>query len=200
RVVAEAGFAHTALQFAVARGWGVAEGKPTLDRLRLEFPRAYWPQVQALAKETGVDPYLILAVAKQESTFRAGIQSSAGATGVMQLMPGTAAWLAKVEDNITEAHVSDLKSPENSIRLGAYYLMRMVDRSNQNLIFATASYNAGPGNNEKWRKRFGGYAVDEFIEAIPYEETKGYVKKVLGNYAAYRTLYPESKQVAQATE
>lgn len=194
--LAEAGFAHTALEFARAAGWGMEpdSGAPTGERanaarLRLEYPRAYWPQVSAIARETGVDPYLLLALARQESTFRAGVVSRAGATGVMQVMPPTAQWLAKVDPNVTTAHVENLVSPLNSFRVGAYYLMRMIDRSDGNLVYALASYNAGPGNCAKWRKRFPNYELDEFVEAIPFGETRQYVKKVLGNYAAYRSLY-----------
>ena len=185
----QAGYGHVALQHAIHTKWGIKDGQPSLARLRLEFPRAYWPEVQAVAKRVGLDPYLILAVAKQESTFRSGIQSSAGATGVMQLMPKTAAWLAEKQELITPQHVFNLKSPLNSLMLGAVYLDMMIERSGGNLIYATAAYNGGPGNVDKWLRRFPGYATDEFVEAIPFEETKNYVKRVLGNYAAYHSLY-----------
>ncbi len=190
RAFAEAGLAHTALQFATHEGWGVDDkGKRSLARLRLEYPLAYWPEVQELAKATGLDPYLMLAVAKQESTFRPNLTSHAGASGVMQLMPGTAKWLADVDPNIEKSHVANLESPVNSLRLGAFYLLRMFERSNGNLVDTLASYNGGPGNRDKWRKRFPNYDLDEFVHAIPFEETKNYVQKVLGNYAAYRSLY-----------
>lgn len=191
RAFAEAGLAHTALQFADYEGWGVGkDGKRSLARLRLEYPLAYWPEVKELAGQVGLDPYLILAVARQESTFRPNLTSHAGASGVMQLMPGTAKWLAKVDPNIETEHVDNLESPVNSLRLGTYYLLRMFERSNGNLVDTLASYNGGPGNRDKWRKLFPNYDLDQFVEAIPFEETKNYVQKVLGNYAAYRTLYP----------
>lgn len=190
RAFAEAGLAHTALQFAVHEGWGVDRaGKRSLARLRLEYPLAYWPDVQKLAAELELDPYLILAVAKQESTFRPNLTSHAGASGVMQLMPATAKWLADVDSYIDRQHVQNLESPANSLRLGARYLARMLERSNGNLVDTLASYNGGPGNRDKWRKRFPNYDLDQFVEAIPFEETKTYVQKVLGNYAAYRSLY-----------
>ena len=189
-VVADAGFAHTALEFAEEYGWGLEKGIPNEDRLRLEFPRPYWSKMLKIADEVNIDPYLFLAIAKQESTFRAGIQSHAGATGVMQLMPATAKWMSEVESAITSSHVANLKSPPNSIRLGGYYLRRMIDRSGGNLIYTLASYNAGPGNLDRWRNRFPNHNLDEFVEAIPFNETRDYVKKVLGNYAAYHSLYP----------
>ncbi len=192
RVLAETGFGHTALRYAAAAGWQQSEGPRSPELLRLKFPRAYWPAMTTLGKATGVDPYLLLAASKQESTFRATIRSHAGATGVMQLMPGTARWLAKVEPAVTQKHVANLTSPQNSIRMGAYYMMRMVERSGGNLVYALASYNAGPGNCDKWRKRFPNHSTEQFIEAIPFSETRHYVKKVLGNYAAYHSLYPPS--------
>ena len=193
RAISEAGLAHTALQFAMHTGWGVdASGKRSTARLRLEYPRAYWTEVQAIAKETGLDPYFILSIARQESTFRPNLTSRSGASGVMQLMPATAKWLAEVDPNIEKLHVANLESPVNSLRLGAWYLHRMVQRSNGNLIDAAASYNGGPGNRDKWRAQFRNLDLDAFVDAIPIDETRDYVEKVLGNYAAYRSLYPAS--------
>jgi soluble lytic murein transglycosylase-like protein len=193
RAIAEAGLAHSALEFANAYGWGYVEGKPTLERWRLNFPIAHRETLLTTAKEYDVDPFLALALAKQESAFRATIVSSAGATGVMQLMPATAKWLVSADASISAEHGANLNSPINSWLLGICYLRRMVNRSNGNLIHALASYNAGPGNLDKWRVRFPNHEVDEFIEAIPFNETKDYVKKVLGNYAAYHSLYTPLK-------
>lgn len=190
RLVAEAGFAHTALRYANAHGWGLRHGRPTLDCVRLLFPRAYWPEICAQAREAEVDPYLLLAIARQESTFRASIVSHAGATGVMQIMPATGRWLADVDANIPVEYARNLESARHSIRLGAFYLRRMLRRSDNNIIFALVSYNAGPGNCDKWRKRYPNLGMEEFVEAIPFSETRDYLKKVLGNYAAYYSLYP----------
>ncbi|MBP8130803.1 MAG: transglycosylase SLT domain-containing protein [Candidatus Hydrogenedentes bacterium] len=190
RILAEAGLAHTALECAAVNGWGIESGKKTLDRLRLEYPRAYWPAVKDLAKQLGLDPYLVLAVARQESTFRPSLVSHAGATGVMQVMPGTASYVAKIEPSVLPDDVTRLKHPAVSLRIGANYLMRMVERSGGHLMYALASYNAGPGNCAKWKKAFGNYDFDAFVAAIPFTETRDYVKKVLANYAAYRSLYP----------
>ncbi len=190
QAVAEMGFAHTALQFALAHGWGMENGVKTPALRRLELPRAYWPEVTLLSKETGVDPYLILAIAKQESTFRATVESHAGASGVMQLMPKTAAWLQSKDPDIPAGTASNLKSPINSIRLGANYLQQMIERSGGNLIYAVASYNGGPGNVDKWRKQFPTQDLDSWIASIPFSETQDYVRNVLGYYLAYHSLYP----------
>lgn len=196
QAIADAGLSYTALRAAIHHGWGVVEGVPTIERLRLEFPLAYWNTMLSEGKATGIDPYLMLSLSKQESTFRATIASSAGAVGVMQLMPTTAQWLAKVDSDIGPGMLQDLRSPQNSIRFGSRYLMRMISRSGGNLVDALASYNAGPGNRDKWRQRFGGYSLEEFVEAIPFTETRNYVKKVLGNYAAYYSLYPPPAAVS----
>lgn len=199
RLLAEAGVAHTALEFANASGWGIEEGKKTLDRLRLEYPRAYWPHVEQIANEVSLDPYFILSVARQESTFRPNLVSRAGAAGVMQVMPGTARYIVKIESNLSTADAGKLQDPRVSFRLGSYYLLRMIERGGGNLMFALASYNAGPGNCAKWKKSFGGYSFDDFVEAIPLTETRDYVKKVLANYAAYRTVYPLHVRQAPTT-
>jgi len=188
--MAEAGVAATAMDYARAFSWGAGEGRPTPARLRVDYPLAYWPHVRRISEEAGVDPYLVLAAARQESTFRPALTSYAGARGVMQVMPDTAKWLAKVDPNVEAQHASDLENPLNSLRLGAYYLVRMIDRSGGNLVYALASYNAGPGNCDKWRKRFPHVDLETFIESIPFSETRRYVKAVLGNYAAYYSLYP----------
>lgn len=72
---------------------------------------------------------------------------------------------------------------------------RMLSRSGNNKVFALASYNAGPGNCDKWRARFPGYSTEQFIDAIPFSETHDYVKKVLANYAAYHSLYPPPGEI-----
>lgn len=189
QVLADAGVAATAQDLMVATEWGLDGGRPTIGRMQVLFPRPYWDEVRALASETGVDPYLMLAVARQESTFRPKIGSSAGAQGVMQLMPGTARFIARTEPNVTSRHASNLNDPASSLRLGAYYLRQMIRRSDGNLVYALASYNAGPGNLDKWRRRNRTGDMARFVDSIPFNETRGYVKKVLGNYAAYHSLY-----------
>lgn len=180
RALAEAGYAHSTWQFARAS----KEMTP-----RLDYPLAYWPEVRAMADEYKLDPFLILAVARQESTFRAAIGSHAGARGVMQMMPKTANWLVTKDESIQKKYAAHLDSPENSLRLGAYYLRMMLDRSGGNLVYALASYNGGPGNCDKWRKRYGGDNMDRFLDTITFSETRDYVRRVMGNLAAYHALY-----------
>lgn len=190
RMLAEAGYAYTAVQFAEHGGWGLHEGAPTLERRRLDFPLAHWDVVRGAAAEAGIDPYLLLSVARQESTYRPTLVSSAGATGIMQIMPGTGAHIARIEPAVSAQDAARPKYPPSSYRMGAFYLLRMIERSAGNLVYALASYNAGPGNLDKWRRQFPNHGHDAFIDAIPFEETRNYVRRVLGNYAAYYSLYP----------
>ncbi|MFP4503044.1 MAG: transglycosylase SLT domain-containing protein [Candidatus Hydrogenedentota bacterium] len=190
RMLAEAGFAHTVQTFADAAGWGMNDGQPTLERLRILYPLSHWDTVYPTAKQATVDPYLLLAVARQESTFRPNLVSHAGASGVMQVMPGTARYVANADPNVTAEDARRLKHPPASFRLGAYYLLRMIARSENNLVDTLASYNAGPGNLSKWRRQSPNHGHDAFLEVIPFWETEQYVKRVLGNYAAYYSLYP----------
>lgn len=193
RFLGEAGLAATAMDCAEALEWGCKNDRFTPARLRVGYPLAYWDLVAPICKKAGIDPLLALSVARQESTFRPNLTSHAGAAGVMQLMPGTAEWLAKVDSGITPEQARELFHPGNSFQLGAAYLARMLERSNGNVVFALASYNAGPGNCDKWRTRWPNVDMETFIENIPFNETRNYVKAVLGNYAAYRTLYgPEA--------
>jgi len=194
RGMGEAGTAYTAMQYADAHRFGVNDdGTQSLDRLRVRYPQAYWSLVTSLAKEYNMDPYLILSVARQESTYRPSLSSSAGAAGIMQLMPATAKWLAKVDDSVPASAARDLSDPRNSMRLGVAYLRRMMDRSEGNLVYALAAYNAGPGNCDKWRRKYRGMPITEFIENIPFTETQNYVKRILAHYATYHSLYPPVK-------
>ena len=146
---------------------------------------------QALAEELDLAPYLILAIARQESTYRPSLKSSAGAKGIMQLMPRTAKWMGDTDKLVTRNTAQRLDEPRHSLRIGAVYFKRMLDRSKGDLVYALASYNAGPGNCDKWRKRHPNYSTSEFIEAIPFNETRNYVKRILAHYATYKSIYPE---------
>lgn len=190
RAMGLGGIAYTAIELANLSGWGKVDGVRSPERYRISYPLAYWPLVVNVSRAFDLDPLLLLSMARKESTYRPALVSFAGATGLMQLMPATATWLADVESTITKEMSGRLTEPVNSLYMGAAYLKRMLDRSDRNLIYALASYNAGPGNLDKWRRRFGDLPPVDFIERIPFSETRGYIKAVLANYAAYYSLYP----------
>lgn len=189
----EAGVAYSAMQMAGAWNWKVDEARDRyISRLRVRFPRAYWAQVLAVSEETGLDPYLLLAVARKESTLRPALTSPAGARGLMQLLPSTAQWIAKVDDGVKQEDAQRLEIPLHSLRLGGHYLARLLQGAKGNLVVALASYNAGSGNVAKWQRDFSGDDPASFVENIPFRETRDYVKKILAYYATYHSLYPEA--------
>jgi len=185
--------AYTAMQFASAHGFGVEpDGTQTVERLRIRYPRAYWDDVRTLGRKLNLDPYLILSIARQETTYRPSLTSYAGAQGLMQVMPATAEWVVSKEADLDTTLLSDLHEPRNSLQLGAYYLRRMIDRYDGNVVYALAAYNGGPGNVDTWRRNYGDGSLEDFVETIPFTETRNYVKRVLAHYATYHSIYPAS--------
>jgi peptidoglycan lytic transglycosylase len=154
-------------------------------RVDLQFPFAFRPEVQRAAKEFSLSPYLIVALMRQESAFQPWVVSSANAQGLMQMLPATARMRARSLGGST----GDLLDPSDNIRLGTAELKGLLDLFSGNWIQAIAGYNAGPGRPRQWAAQNGSLEDDEFIEEIPFAETNLYVKLVLRNYWAYKTLY-----------
>jgi soluble lytic murein transglycosylase len=135
-----------------------------------------------------LDPYLVAALIRQESLFAARAVSPKGARGLMQLMPTTAARLArKAGHPAPDAH--DLERPEINIGYGTAYLRELYDRYGDAAFKVLAAYNAGEQAVTKWEQRFSGAEPDEFVERISYRETREYVKAVLANYRLYHMFY-----------
>ena len=143
------------------------------------FPEAFQPA--ARSQHLPVD--LLLAVAKQESRFTPAVRSVAGAVGLMQLMPATAAELADAPLSI-----ADLTNPVRNVSLGARYLRILLLRWNNDPFLAVASYNAGPRTVQGWINPAVQQAPEMWVESIPYPETRMYVKKVLGNAWSYQQV------------
>ena len=157
------------------------------------FPRPYWELIEREAKRQGLDPYLVAALIRQESRFERGAVSSAGARGLMQLMPATARRLAGSPRLPPER----LHDPELNIRLGTRFLAELLRRFDGNLEKTVAGYNAGGTRVEGWASQ-GRYAEPaEFVESIPVTQTREFVYTVLRNYRFYRDLYaPADAQAA----
>ena len=137
----------------------------------------------------GVDPYLITAVMQTESHFYLNAMSPVGAIGLMQLMPDTAEWIAgQLEDPAYS--VEAIHEPERNIRYGIWYLSSLQREFGGNDVLALAAYNAGRGNVQEWIRDNGWPADFHDIDAIPYQETREYVRKVLLTEHKYRSLYP----------
>jgi soluble lytic murein transglycosylase-like protein/TolA-binding protein len=162
------------------------------------FPQLYWQEVVEATKDARVDPWLVLGVIRQESAFNARAVSSSDARGLMQLLPSTGRELYQ-RIGLEGFRAELLFDPQLNVRLGTRYLGRLADTHRGNLIPALAAYNAGPGRIKQWLKELSTTDWDEFIERLPFEETRLYVKSVLRNYGVYQQLYglPPDGQAAR---
>ncbi len=155
------------------------------------YPFAFRELINTWSNERRLNPLLVTALIRQESRFMPTIRSSADAVGLMQLIPGTGALVAQ------KINLKDyaLDNPNDNVNLGTWLLDSTHQQYNNNSLLAVASYNAGSGKVARWLQEKGANDPDEFIEAIPFEETKDYVKQVFGNYWNYLRLY--NPQVGQ---
>ena len=173
---------------AVRLGWQAALKAPNDPRvLRAIFP---WPNRRAVegeAAEFAVDPLLLVAIVRQESVFDAEALSPAGARGLAQLLPGTAALTARGLD--VTFYPEWITVPDLNLHLGAAHLQELLERFPGRVEAAVAAYNAGTAPVTRWLARPGADDPDQFTESIPYQETRGYVRSVLRNRELYRALY-----------
>lgn len=153
----------------------------------LLYPRPHWREVVSAASQTGVDPYLLAAVMREESRFDPRAVSAAGAYGLMQLMPETARIAAGMV-GLRPPDLGALTDPATNVALGAAVLKSELARFHR-VDLALAAYNAGPGAVSRWWRERAGADQDTFIEEIPYPETRSYVKAVLSSWGVYRWLY-----------
>ncbi|MEH2363078.1 lytic transglycosylase domain-containing protein [Nostoc sp.] len=151
------------------------------------YPFPYLREIEKWSTERKLNPLLVTALIRQESRFEPKIKSVANATGLMQLLPSTAQWIApQIKVDIKTIN---LENPNDNIMLGTWYLDHTHQQYNNNSLLAIASYNAGPGNVSKWLQTQTTQDPDEFVEQIPFDETKNYVRQVFGNYWNYLRLY-----------
>jgi tRNA dimethylallyltransferase len=154
------------------------------------FPLAYADTIQEASRKHDIDPYFVKGLIRQESLFDAQALSSAGARGVMQIMPKTGKRLY-VPDPYDPPFTKELLfDPDFNIQLGIKYLSQLNKKFGNNGTHILISYNAGPHVLKKWLKRFRAIKdPDVFVESIPYPETRGYVKHVSRNHGVYKQLY-----------
>lgn len=155
------------------------------DELQVRFPIVYKDHIAKAAQQTSVNPLLIYAVARQESAFTPDAKSTAGAVGLMQLLPSTAKQTA--QKNGLSFTPQDLIKPEKNIALGSRYLDHLLGVFDGNRILAAAAYNAGPSRVRKWlnKEKNAQLPYDVWIETIPFKETRGYVQNVLSFSVIY---------------
>jgi soluble lytic murein transglycosylase len=156
------------------------------------YPFPYLETIVKWSQERQLNPGLVTALIRQESRFMPQIKSAVGATGLMQVMPETGAWVAE-KINLKKYSLEDVN---DNVKLGTWYLDHTHDEYKNNSMLAVASYNAGPNAVADWLKRFSFNDPDDFVNKIPFPETNGYVKSVFENYWNYLRIYnPEVNQL-----
>jgi len=154
------------------------------------YPLEHWDKIKFWSQQRNLDPYQVAGLIRQESVFNPRAKSPANAYGLMQLLIPTAQTLSAKCPINTQVNEETLYQPELNICLGTAYLKNMLDRFGR-IEYAAAAYNAGPSRVAKWRNTLP-IELDEFVEAIPFNETRGYVQGVIRNTAQYRRLYDEN--------
>ncbi|WP_371229466.1 transglycosylase SLT domain-containing protein [Pseudomonas sp. QE6] len=162
------------------------------DDLDIRFPMAHRNTLVREARNRGLHSSWVFAITRQESAFMSDARSGVGATGLMQLMPGTAKETAK-RFGIPLASPQQLIVPDLNIQLGAAYLSQVHAQFNGNRVLATAAYNAGPGRVRQWLKDARHLAFDVWVETIPFDETRTYVQNVL----SYAVIYGQKLNAPQ---
>ena len=166
----------------------------TESYFRLSYPLAHQSEILEMSQAVGLSPMLVLGLIRQESAFAAQARSWASAQGLMQIIPSTGQKIADAL-SLKDYNYGALRVPALNIRFGTWYLAELVKKFRGNPALAVASYNAGPQAVSRWVDLRGGMATDEFIEEIPFRETRHYVKAVLSNFSLYSELY-ERKAVS----
>jgi soluble lytic murein transglycosylase len=155
------------------------------------YPMAYPDLVRRYGPPAGNPEHYLHAIMHKESGFDPRVISYADARGLLQMIPPTSRKVAQVMNEPYSDE--DLLSPEPNVRLGATYIGSLFKKFHQQMPLSAGAYNAGPGAMMRWLDRFGTRPMDEFIELIPYEQTREYSKRVCSIYARYRYLYANER-------
>ena len=165
------------------------EGAWNRRLLQIVFPFPYREEIIRYSERQGIDPYLVAGLIRQESMFNPTARSSAGAIGLMQIMPPTGKSLARQEG--VGFQLSKLRDPAFNLRLGTRFVADLLGRYDGRLTYTLAAYNAGPTRVARWRNLPEATEDDLFAERIPFAETRDYVKIVQQNARIYRAVYAE---------
>jgi soluble lytic murein transglycosylase len=166
---------------------------------RILFPEVYWDTIKAESAKNGLDPYLVASLIRQESEFNPSAISKANAYGLMQLLPSVGRQMAK-EEGLGSIEPRQLLDPLLNIRLGTRYLRETMEKFGRVPEYALAAYNAGDNRVTDWQAAGPYHGIDEFVESIPFTETREYVQGILRNQDIYKGIdqYAQSMQKAQA--
>jgi soluble lytic murein transglycosylase len=191
QLLVEAGRFHLAQRLVLERDAETLARRPAQGEEALwwmAWPTAYDATVERAARAHGVEPALVYAIMREESGYQPDAVSVVGARGLTQIMPDTGRRLAR-DLGAAAFDPAELFVPERNLELGAFYLSQLVDRFDGRLSAAIASYNAGPEAVARWLAADAGREDDEWVESIPYDQTRSYVKRVLRSVHVYRALY-----------
>ena len=154
---------------------------------RILFPEPWWDTIKAESAKNNLDPYLVASLIRQESEFNPSVVSYANAWGLMQLLPPVGKALAK-QEGMSHFQTFQLLDPETNIRLGTLYLRQMMDKFGGVQEYALAAYNAGDSRVVDWQAAGPYQGMDEFVESIPFTQTREYVEAILRNMEMYRAI------------
>ncbi len=157
---------------------------------QMAYPLPWRSNLEQLAKERDLDPFIVAGLIRQESEFDAGAISRSNARGLTQVMPATGSYLSR-QMGLGRFTVAMLHLPEVNLNLGTYYMRMMLNQLDQSWEYMLAAYNAGKSRVDRWRTWFEYREPAEFVESIPFEETRNYVQVVLRNADFYRRLYAQ---------
>lgn len=176
-----------AIKRAVPYAMEAPMGSIPMAYWRILFPEPWWETIKAESARNGLDPYLVVSLIRQESVFDPSVISYANAWGLMQILPAEGRVLAR-QAGMSHFQSFQLLDPETNIRLGTLYLKQLMDKFGGVQEYALAAYNAGDTRVVDW-KAAGPYSgMDEFVESIPFTQTREYVEAILRNEAIYRAL------------
>ncbi len=157
--------------------------------LTMIYPLRYTEEIKIYSEINNLDPYLVAAIIKVESGFRANVVSPRGAVGLMQIMPTTGAWVAEMME-FKEYSYTSLSDPETNIAIGTWYLSNLMSNFDNQIPVVLAAYTGGQGEVRRWFENGIWSGSFEDIDHIPFSETREFVKRVLISKAQYKSLYP----------
>ena len=166
---------------------------------KILFPQQYWSAIEQDSVKNGLDPYMVASLIRQESEFNPTAISPANAFGLMQLLPSVGRSMAK-EEGIHHFNEMELLNPETNIRLGTRYLKQTLDKFDGQPPYAFAAYNAGDSRVTDWQSIGKYHGMDEFVESIPFTETRDYVQAILRNESIYRELNGRASPVSSTEQ
>lgn len=166
-----------------------------LNAFSLSHPMPHQNEVVRYSRQVGIDPAWAYGIMRQESRFVSTARSGVGASGLMQIMPNTAKYIAR---NLGETYsASRANNGDTNIRYGTWYMSDIMGKLYNQPVLATAGYNAGPNKAKRWQPVYGSLAADQYVESIAYPETRNYVKRVMENATIYSSLLGANMPISQ---